>query len=109
MRLSDYAGHRLRYSLVRRFELSDGRYPESPGIVRVLYGAQDHAMIQWRSRIQPGLVVQNDGLPPFGEVDPSTGYRLSSQPIEFRRLAEGLEQRFYVISTFSRDKFPERQ
>lgn len=104
------AAHELLTLLVvRRFQLRDGRYPESPGIVRVLYGSPDHAMIQWRPRLQPGPIVENDGIPPFGEVDANTGYRASSQPIELRQLAEDLAQQFYVISTFSRDTFPERR
>lgn len=98
----------LTLLVVRRFELTAGRYPESPGIVRVLYGGPGQAMIQWRPRVQSGPVVQNDGIPAFGEVDPNTGFRASSRPIAIAELADQLAQQFYVLSTFTRDHFPER-
>jgi hypothetical protein len=98
----------LTLLVVLRFELREGRYPESPGIVRVLYGARGQAMITWRPRLQPGPLVQKDGIPAFGEVDQRTGYPTSSQPIEITELAEQLARQFYVVSTFTRDRFPER-
>jgi len=97
----------LTLLVILRFELRDGRYPESPGIIRVLYGA-DGAMVTWRRRVQPGPVLQRDGIPPFGEVDPRTGSPASSQPIPIPQLAEQLERHFYVLSKFTRDDFPER-
>jgi hypothetical protein len=98
----------LTLLVVLRFELHEGRYPESPGIIRVLYGARGQAMVTWLPRLQPGFVVQRDGIPPFGEVDQRTGYPTSSQPIAITELAGQLTRQFYVLSTFTRDHFPER-
>lgn len=94
--------------MVLRFDRHEGRYPESPGIVNVLYGERGQAMITWRPRMQPGPMLQKDGIPPFGEIDPHTGHPTSSQPIALAELAEQLGQQFYVLSTFTRDRFPER-
>lgn len=98
----------LTLLVVRRFELREGRYPESPGVVRVLYGGPGQAMITWLPRLQPGPVLRRDGIPPFGDVDPQTGYPSSPQTIAIAKLAEQLSQEFYVLSTFARDRFPER-
>lgn len=87
--------------VVRHFDVNDGRFPVSPGMLLILYGAPGKALARWRRRVQTGIVVQNDGIPSVGEIDPSTGASASPAPIAIDELAKELCRDFYVFSRFT--------
>lgn len=97
----------LLLAIPKSLEWSPSADLNSPMCVRILHQNQaTEGTASWVPRVQPGVVMQRDGIPPF--AFDANGNQISPAVAPIDEVLEKLVDRFYIIAEIDYSRFPER-